>query len=179
MGYVRTGGMSTAARRRRRRTALVLTALTVVLLAVLAYAVAYYQGWLPGVGDEVADQEQVTATAPPMLPSDVSVNVYNAKGEPGLAARAAEELAERGFAVQSIDNDPEEATIEHTADIRHGAQSTAKAEFLQQSVPGSKLVPDERESAEIDLVLGDAFEDLAAPPADQSESTSDPEPTDE
>jgi hypothetical protein len=46
---------------------------------------------------------------------------------------------------------------------------------MQQSVPGSELVADERESAEIDLVLGDGFEQLA--PAEPGQ-TSQAEPTD-
>ena len=103
MAYVRTGGMSTAARRRRRRTALVLTGLTLMLAVVLVYAVAYYQGWLGGE-DSAADADQVTATAPPLRPGDVRVNVYNANGEPGLAGRTSEELESRGFVVDAVDN---------------------------------------------------------------------------
>jgi len=176
MAYVRTGGMSTAARRRRRRTALVLTALTLMLALVLVYAVAFYQGWLGG-SDTTADTDQVTATAPPLQPGDVRVNVYNAKGEPGLAGRTSEELETRGFAVDAVDNDPEDASIAHSADIRHGPQGLESAELMQQSVPGSKLVADEREGTEIDLVLGDGFTELA--PAQESPGqTSEAEPTD-
>lgn len=179
MGYVRTGGMSTAARRRRRTTALVLSGLTIVLLAVLAYAIAYYQGWVGGEDETTQDVDQVTATAPAIQPADVAMNVYNAKGEPGLAGRVSTELEERDFEVASVDDDPENASIEHSADIRFGPEGEKFAVFLQESVPGSKLVPDEREGAEIDLVLGDGFEELAPAPADQSDSTSDPEPADE
>jgi len=166
--------MSTAARRKRRRTALVLTALTLMLVLVFVYAVAYYQGWLGG-SDTAADTDQVTATAPPLQPSDVRVNVYNAKGEPGLAGRTSEELGSRGFVIDAVDNDPQDASIEHSADIRHGPDGLEAAELMQQSVPGSELVADERESAEIDLVLGDGFEQLA--PA-ETEQTSEPEATD-
>ncbi|CAN5599637.1 hypothetical protein BH23ACT6_BH23ACT6_16970 [soil metagenome] len=176
MGYVRTGGMSTAARRRRRTTALVLTGLVVLLLVVLAYAIAVYQGWGRGGSDGSTDQDVVTATAPAMQPTDVSLNVYNAKGEPGLAGRIGEALTERGFDVASVDNDPEKASIEHSADIRHGPEGLAAAEFLQQSVPDSKLVADEREGAKIDLVLGDGFEELAPAPADTAETTADAAP---
>jgi hypothetical protein len=177
MAYVRTGGMSTAARRRRRRTALVLTALTLMLAVVLVYAVAYYQGWLGGSGT-AADAEQATATAAPLQPGDVRVNVYNATGEAGLAGRTSEELETRGFVVDAVDNDPEDAQIGHTADIRHGPDGLEAAQLLQQSVPGSKLVADERESEEIDLVLGDGFEQLAPAESGSSEETSEAEPTD-
>ncbi|MGB3185550.1 MAG: LytR C-terminal domain-containing protein [Ornithinimicrobium sp.] len=177
MGYVRTGGMSTAARRRRRTTALVLTSLVVLLLIVFAYAIAIYQGWGPGGDGGSTDQDQVTATAPALQPADVAVNVYNAKGEPGLAGRIGAALEERGFRVSSIDNDPENATIEGSADIRHGAEGVEEATLMQQSVPGSTLVPDAREGDEIDLVLGDGFEELAPAPADTAESTADAAPS--
>lgn len=177
MGYVRTGGMSTAARRRRRTTALVLTGLVVLLLLVLTYAVAVYQGWGSGE-DGAATDDEVTSTAPALQPAEVAVNVYNAKGEPGLAGQVAGELEERGFDVSSIDNDPQRASIEHSADIRHGPEGLEAASLMQESVPGSELVADEREGDEVDLVLGDGFEELAPPPADTSESTSDAAPTD-
>ncbi len=179
MGYVRTGGMSTAARRRRRTTALVLTGLAILLFVVLAYAVAYYQGWVGGSDEGTTDSAQISTSAPSIQASEVTVNVYNAKGEPGLAGRIAAELEERDFDVDTIDNDPEQATIEHSADIRHGPEGLEAAEFMQQSVPGSKLLPDEREAATIDLVLGKEFEALSEAPADAAESTSEPASDDE
>ncbi len=178
MAYVRTGGMSTASRRRRRTTALVLTGLTVVLLLVLMYAVAYAQGWLgsdEGTGSTDISQVSATQGLAALEPGDVTVNVYNAKGEPGLAGRIAKELKERDFVVDATANDPEKAQIDHTADIRFGPDAAAAAEFLQQHVPGSKLVPLEREGEAVDLVLGDDFTDLAdvtEPTEDQAESTS-------
>lgn len=175
MGYVRTGGMSTAARRRRRTTALVLTGLVVLLLVVLAYAIAIYRGW--GFGGDDTDQSQATATAPVLQPADVAVNVYNAKGEPGLAGRIGAALEERGFRVSSIDNDPENASIDGSAHIRHGPEGVEEATLMQQSVPGSTLVPDAREGEEVDLVLGDGFEELAPAAADTAESTADAAPT--
>lgn len=175
MGYVRTGGMSTAARRRRRRTALVLSALVLLLLAVFAYAGAYYQGWITGPEDTADTTSSPTATVDALQPADVTVNVYNASGVPGLAGRTAEAVTARGFTVDAVDNDPENATIEHSADIRFGPTGEAGALLLQEQVPGAELVPDDRESAEVDLVLGDAFEDLSEVPADDSEATEQPE----
>jgi hypothetical protein len=175
MGYVRTGGMSTAARRRRRRTALVLTAMVLVLAGVFAYAGAYYQGWLPGSEEAAQTTSSPTETEEGLQPEDVVVNVYNASGVPGLAGRTAEAVTARGFEVGSVDNDPENETIEHSADIRHGESGEEAALLLQQEVPGAELVNDEREGPEIDLVLGDAFEELPELPADDSEATAEPE----
>lgn len=163
MGYVRTAGMSTAARRRRRRTVLVLLVLLLALGAVGAYAVAYFQGWLaPAPG--TSDTAQATTAAPGpdegLTPAGVRVNVYNASGVPGLAGRTAEALLERGFLVDAVANDPERARIPHAADIRHGEDTLEEAQLLAEQVPGAELVQDGRRIDEIDLVLGDAFEEF-------------------
>ncbi|GAA1147313.1 LytR C-terminal domain-containing protein [Ornithinicoccus hortensis] len=175
MGYVRTAGMSTAARRRRRRTALVLTGLLVLLIAVFAYAGAYYKGWL-GSDEESAggDGEQVTATATaePLQPEDVQVNVYNATDRAGLATRTAAALDARGYDVQTSDNDPEKSTVEGAAHIRFGPEGAEAAAVLHDLVPDAELLEDERESAEIDLVLGPDFEEFPEIEDEESEPTS-------
>ncbi len=162
MGYVRTAGLSTAARRRRRRTALVLAALVLLLVLVFGYAAAYYQGWLPEEASTETDQATSTATAAPTLqPADLRVNVYNAGGPPGVAGRIAEELESLGFDVEDVENDPERERVENAIDIRHGPEGLEAAQLLQQEVfRYAELVPDERESPEVDVVLGDAYEEL-------------------
>lgn len=174
MGYVRTAGMSTAARRRRQRTALVLVTLVLLLVVVFGYAAAYFQGW---IGDDSGstDASQVTETAAPLKPGDVSVNVFNATGRAGLAGRASEALEARGFGVESVADDPENATVEHVGDVRFGPDGAQSALLLRRSVPGVQFVPDAREGATIDLVLGDDFEQLPELPADDSATTTDPE----
>jgi len=162
VGYVRTAGLSTAARRRRRRTALVLAALVLLLVLVFGYAAAYYQGWLPEEASTETDQATSTATAAPTLqPADLRVNVYNAGGPPGVAGRIAEELNSLGFDVEDVNNDPERETVENAIDIRHGPDGLEAAELLQEEVfPDAELVPDARESPEVDVVLGGAYEEL-------------------
>lgn len=177
MGYVRTGGMSTAARRRRRRTALVLSALVLVLVLIFGYAVAYYQGWIVSEGGPVADPSATTATATatpePPAADEITVNVYNANGAPGLAADTAEAMSIRGYAVDQIADDPEDAQIDGVADIRHGPEGAEAALVVQQEVPGSELLLDEREGADVDLVVGDAWE--ALPEAEDAAETDDDE----
>lgn len=174
MGYVRTAGMSTAARRRRQRTALVLTTLVLLLLVVFGYATAYYQGWI-GSDEDSTDTSQVTQTVPPLQPGDVSVNVYNATGRAGLAGRTAQALEARGFGVESIADDPENATIEEVGTVRFGPDGDRSALLLRESVPGLRFVPDAREGATVDLVLGDGFEELPEVPADDTATTAEPE----
>lgn len=178
MGYVRTAGMSTAARRRRRRTALVLTLLLVLLLAAFGYAAAYYQGWLPAPTGGERTQETATGTATatpteePPDPAEVTVNVYNAKGTPGLARRTADALRARGFTIGEVANAPEDDEVEESAVIRYGPEGREAARLLRGTVPEATLSRnDDREGPVIDLVLGDAFEDL--PAGDETPSTGD------
>jgi uncharacterized membrane protein (DUF485 family) len=170
VGYVRTAGMSTAARRRRRRTALVLTALVVLLLVVFLYAVAYFRGWLPGTGESAGDATTATATASPTLqPGDVIVNVYNATERPGLASRTADALRAYGYAVDTVDNDREGREVGNVG-IYFGPEGEAAARLLQTTVPAAELVPDTRGTAEVDLVLGENFEELVIPESTATET---------
>ncbi len=167
MGYVRTAGMSTAARRARRRAALVIASLLVGLLLIFALALASVQGWisLPGSGGG-GDEEVASATVapPPLQASDVSVNVFNATDTAGLASRAGDALRARGFLVDGVANDPEGADVPGVAIIRHGAEGAAAAQVLADALPdGVELVPVTSESDTVDLVLGDQWQDLPAP----------------
>lgn len=173
MGYVRTAGMSTAARRARRRAALVIVAVLLALLLVFGVALAYVQGWfgLPGGGGST-DEATTTTSAPAasVTASEVSVNVYNAGGIPGAAGRAGEALRARGFAVGTVANDPEGADVPGVGVVRHGPTGVEEAALLLGSLPeGVELVADTRSSAGVDLVLGQQWEDL--PAADDAAGT--------
>lgn len=173
MGYVRTAGMSTAARRRRRRTAFVLSALVLVLLLVFGYAVAYFQGWLPADEEGGADDAAVTTgpAEPGLTPEDVTVNVVNNVGTPGLAGETAESLQTYGYTVDAVRDDDQDVEVEGV-DIRHGPAGEEAARHLQQELfPDARLVPDEREGEAVDLVLGEGFEEL--PPAEEGDQGED------
>lgn len=164
MSYVRTAGMSTAARRRRRRTAMVLTALVTLLAVVLVYSFAYYQGWLASDDDAAQPSgDMVTTSAPPgeaeLQPADVLVNVYNGTQRAGLASTTAEALATYGFTIDAISNDPERASVS-LVDIRYGPQGEEGAQLLSEVFPEATLVPDTREGAQVDVVLGRNFTEL-------------------
>lgn len=168
MGYVRTAGMSTAARRARRRAALVITSLLAGLVVVFVLAFASMQGWItfPGTGGE-DDVVATTVAPPPLEPGDVAVNVFNATDTAGLAGRAGEALRARGFAVDGVANDPEGADVPGVGIIRYGPSGEEGARLLQSSLPdGVELVPVTSESDVVDLVLGDGWTDL--PTADDA-----------
>lgn len=172
MGYVRTAGMSTAARRRRRRTALVLTALIGIVAAVGLYAAAYYMGWL-GDGDaKTNDQTNITTSAPMLAPEDVTVNVYNASGAPGIAGSTAQALSAHGFVIDAVDNAPAGTEVPAIAEIRHGADNLEAAQLLQTLVPDATLVADTREIDVVDLYIGTNFVEVK-PAADDSATATD------
>ncbi|HSP61194.1 MAG TPA: LytR C-terminal domain-containing protein [Ornithinimicrobium sp.] len=176
MGYVRTAGMSTAARRARRRAALVIVALLLGLLLVFGFALAFVQGWFGlnegGGADDAAATTAVPAPAPTLAPEDVPVNVYNANAGNGAAGRAGEALRARSFDVLTVANDPEGATIDGVAVVRHGPEGVEEAEVLRDALPeGVELVQDEREAVSVDLVLGSQWEDLGEPGTDESVAT--------
>lgn len=171
MGYVRTAGMSTAARRRRRRTALVLTALIGIVAAVGFYAAAYYMGWIGESDTGAADQSSITTSAPTLAPADVTVNVYNASGAPGIAGRTAQALSSRGFIIDAVDDAPPGTEVPEFAEIRHGDTTLEDAQLLQTLVPDATLVADTRQIDEVDLYLGTDFVEVTSADNDAASAT--------
>lgn len=171
MGYVRTAGMSTAARRRRRRTALVLTALIGVVAAVGLYATAYYMGWLGEGNATTADETNITTSAPTLAPEEVTVNVYNASGAPGIAGRTAQALSARGFVIEAVDDAPPGTEVPPVAEIRHGADNLEAAQLLQTLMPDATLVADTRQIDVVDLYIGTDFVEVTATDNDSATAT--------
>lgn len=116
------------------------------------------------------------ATAPALDPRKVKVNVYNATGRAGLAARTADLLRARRFAIGAVANDPAKAKVPGTSLVRYGPEAAAAAALVATQVDGAKLQADRRPGAVVDLVLGAAFTGLA-PVAATPAMTCTPGPT--
>lgn len=99
---------------------------------------------------------------PPLpAPSEISLNVYNTTWKEGLASDAANELKDREFTVKSTGNDPEMAYLEdEVAVIRFGPEGQRAAKRLAQQVDGVQMQKDDRSGTEVDLVLGNKWDDL-------------------
>jgi hypothetical protein len=89
-------------------------------------------------------------------PSEVTVEVFNGSGTPGLAGTAAEALTEAGYVVGSTGNAD---SMDYTrTEIRYAAASKALATTLATAVPGAKLTADEDVPAgTTHLVIGSDF----------------------
>jgi hypothetical protein len=102
--------------------------------------------------------------APPSLdPTTVTVRVFNATDEPGLAKTVRDELTNRGFNVPEYANDPSDREVTGPGEVRFGARGRDAAAFLGAFLPGAGEYPDTRATAQVDLVIGPEFTGLAPP----------------
>jgi LytR cell envelope-related transcriptional attenuator len=141
--------------------------MTVIVLLVIATGVAaygYQQGWLWQPADDVT--VGALPTCPPPTPhaltaADVHVNVYNSTSRDGLASTVATALGKRSFAVETVANDPLNAHVTGTALIRYGSSGVEAAKLVTAQVPKATMRRDKRKGTTVDLVLGEAFRQLA------------------
>jgi hypothetical protein len=102
------------------------------------------------------------AAAPPSLaPSSVTLRVYNATNQKGLAGTVAKALQARGFKVSEIANDPSHRTVTGVGEVRHGPRGDDAAAFVGAFIPGAKDFQDTRASSTVDVVLGPDYKQLA------------------
>ncbi|QMU79921.1 LytR C-terminal domain-containing protein [Streptacidiphilus sp. PB12-B1b] len=95
----------------------------------------------------------------------ITVNVYNATNQAGLAGRTAALLRQRGFTIGTIGNAPAplQNKVVGPAQVTGGAAGAKAMAVLRSEVTGAKPVTDQRKDATVDLVLGNAFTALATP----------------
>jgi hypothetical protein len=93
-------------------------------------------------------------------PSDIVLNVYNATARDGVAADVAEKMAERGFTIGDVANDPLSGNVESSAQVRTSPEHQSWASVVMGHVASAEFVPDERSSDTVDLVIGGEFEKL-------------------
>ncbi|NED95882.1 LytR C-terminal domain-containing protein [Phytoactinopolyspora alkaliphila] len=145
------------------------TGITLLVLVAFVVGAAWYS-WNNVVAptDDDTSTTPVATDCPTVVPTDapppeeIELNVYNATSRSGLAQQVASQMRDRGFTIMDVDNDPLGATIEGSAEVRAHPEHEIAASLVATMVPGAVLVPDERENATVDLVLGENFDDLAA-----------------
>lgn len=113
--------------------------------------------------DESAEPEpcETTLVAPAETlprPDAVVVNVYNSTQRGGLAGTTAQELSQRGFGINKVQNDPLGVSLRGVGEIRYGPNGADNARLLEFYFPGAVLVDDGRNGPRIDISLGRGFE---------------------
>ncbi|MEU4356362.1 LytR C-terminal domain-containing protein [Streptomyces virginiae] len=120
------------------------------------------KGGAPAAATASAPAEPAVVLPPP---GEITVNVYNATARAGLAKAVGDELAKRGFVIGSVGNAPADfdKKVPGTG-ILLGSPTTDKAVFavLGTQLAGTTQQTDTRETADVDLILGDAFKELSA-----------------
>lgn len=145
--------------RRQRRSTVTIIVLLLVLAGAFYYASSYFRDSTPKAGP--CSTESVTT---PLRASQVTVNVYNATSRKGLALSTSKVVAQRGFKIKTVGNDPLKKAVTQVAQIRYGADGEAGAKLLAQHLPGAVLQQDQRTGDEIDLAIGAAFKQFGPAP---------------
>ncbi|WP_301369241.1 LytR C-terminal domain-containing protein [Streptomyces xanthophaeus] len=116
----------------------------------------------PGAASAAPAASKPAVVLPP--PGEIAVNVYNATPRAGLAKAVGDELAKRGFVIGKVGNAPADfdKKVPGTG-ILLGSPTTDKAVFavLGTQLAGVTQQTDTRETADVDLILGDAFTELS------------------
>ena len=168
MSYVVEAGASRTRRARRRRALITLGIVALMLFFAFWYAYSYFED---SNKPRAVPSSTCTATSTARVPSQVTVNVYNATDRTGLAAKTASDVRKRGFKVSAVSNDPLQKKVTGAAEVRYGATGTASAKLVLALVKGSKGVKDSRTDSSVDLVLGTRFTALTAPPKTTGSTT--------
>ena len=161
MSYIVESGASSSRRARRRRALITLALVALMLFFAFWYAYSYYQA-----SDErrATARPTCTVTAGPLVPKDVTVNVYNATERAGLAAKTATDVRKRGFRVSTVANDPLQRKVSAAAEVRFGPSGAKGSKLVLALVKGSKAVKDSRTDSSVDLVIGEKYAKLTAAP---------------
>ena len=148
--------------RRRRRHRIVIAVLVVLLLLAALFAQALQKGWIVLSEPEVAPSASAECPAGPFIyqpPETVTVNVFNTTPTAGLATQVSDALTERGFLRGTVGNSMVNRAG-MTAIIISGPDGEAGAFTLQQQIPGTQYVQDDRADTSVDVVLGSGYTTL-------------------
>lgn len=92
-------------------------------------------------------------------PQDVTINVLNGSKRMGIAGIAAEVFTARGFTLNTIGNF-DDYEVQTSAEIHYGTKGQKAAQLAQAFIRDAVMIKDERTDDSVDVVLGQAFEDV-------------------
>ncbi|MCD2465621.1 MULTISPECIES: LytR C-terminal domain-containing protein [unclassified Streptomyces] len=174
--YRITGDVYPRMRRPHRRRRIILaSAAAVVVLGAAGWGTLQLvdvfsgdEGTRATAGKQADCKPVARATTAPAAvlpkPAQITVNVYNATPRSGLAKTTADELKKRGFKIGKVGNAP--AAYDKKvpgAGLLLGATTAAKGAFpvLGTQLAGATTKTDTRGTADVDLIIGTAFKNLA------------------
>lgn len=157
--------------RRRIFHGVVLVLLVALIISASVVALGIINGFikLPAAVNE----PRTTASLCPgttfdyLPPESVTINVFNATKQPGLARTAADALLARQFVVAEVGNS--DATYRGVAAVVSGAAGQSAAFTVQRHLPGSDYFQDARTDATVDVIVStDYAEPVAVDLVDQT-----------
>jgi hypothetical protein len=157
-------GISYRATRQARRKRLAILAAGVFSLLLISFLLGRLtkpSDYIPVEGAEPTPCITLAIFPKDFLPKvkDTTINVLNGSRRVGLATITAEVLGNRGFQIGEISNF-DEYPVKNVAEIHHGAKGKDAAYLASLYIDGSLLVEDERTDGSVDVIIGQAFEDL-------------------
>jgi hypothetical protein len=149
-------------RRHRLRQIMLFVTVPGVLLGTASITAAYSSGWMTPAPPKAACQPTVV---PAPARGSFTVNVMNATGVSGTAAKVAAGLGKRKFSVGGISNAPDSWYVTPSAVVHHGPKGLDQALLVASQIPGAKLFEDTRTTRTVDVVVGLGFKGLVPLPA--------------
>ncbi|MFQ6172108.1 LytR C-terminal domain-containing protein [Oryzobacter sp. R7] len=166
MSEYTTESEGSARRRRQRRTLVTFGVVLLALFFAFWYALSYYQADSAARSSRTPAPTCVPFDPKALTPQKVTVNVYNSSTRTGLAGAVSKDLAERGFTIGRVANDPSSRKAPSVAEVRHGPAGKAHAALVASALPkGTKVVADKRKGAGVDVALGAKFTRLNPVPS--------------
>jgi LCP family protein required for cell wall assembly len=109
----------------------------------------------------VAREKLPRKDRPTVPPSQVSVQVYNGVGTPGLGTQVSAELAGRGFAVAGPARDYRRTGVARTT-VRYDSRYTESIKTVAAAVPGARLVSVPGLGRTLQVVVGRSYDGTRA-----------------
>ncbi|WP_223875343.1 LytR C-terminal domain-containing protein [Nanchangia anserum] len=158
--------------RRRQRETLIFTWLSggLAVLALIGILIGFNIVPFPfftdfASGDKIAQAGDVpcpTGEGQPVAPERVKVTVLNGTTRSGLASDVSAGLKERGFAVASASNAPND-DIDGTVVISSGPTGVNSAYTVALAFPDATLVLDSRLDPDVTVTIGAGYDQMVAP----------------
>ncbi|KQZ89558.1 hypothetical protein ASD62_09825 [Phycicoccus sp. Root563] len=148
-------------RNHRLRQIMLFVTIPGVLLGTASMTAAYSSGWMTPAPPKPVCQPTVV---PAPARGSFTVNVMNATGVDGTAAKVATGLTKRAFKVGGISNAPESWYVTQPAVVHHGPAGLDQALLTAAQIPGAKLFEDVRKGTSVDVVVGIGYKDLVPMP---------------